>query len=79
VLRGALYASLVREASPARRDYIRSRMSGRKEIAPAGDISSYIHYVTGLTCRGSALLYMPPFSYKRGGMRRYNRGSLRPK
>jgi hypothetical protein len=40
-------------------------------MAPAGDISGYIRYVPGPTCRGSALLYMPPFSYKRGGMRCY--------
>jgi hypothetical protein len=41
----------------------RSRMSGRKKIAPATNISSskyYISYVPGPTCRGSALLYMPP-------------------
>jgi hypothetical protein len=31
----------------------------------------YIRYVPGPTCRGSALLYMPPLSYKRGGMQRY--------
>jgi hypothetical protein len=62
---------LVRESSPARRDYTRSWVTGRKKIASAEDISGYICYVPGPTCRGSALLYMPPFSYKRGGMRRY--------
>jgi hypothetical protein len=31
----------------------------------------YIHYIHGPTCRGSAPLYAPPLSYKRGGMRRY--------
>jgi hypothetical protein len=51
-----------------------SRMSGHNKIAPATNISCskcYICYVPGPTCRGSALLYMPPLSYKRGGMQRY--------
>ena len=62
----------------------RSRMSGHKKIAPAANICSskcYICYVPGPTCRGSVPLCMPPFSYKRGGMRRYKTdpilGSLR--
>jgi hypothetical protein len=62
----------------------RSRMSGHKKIAPATNICStkcYILYVPGPTCRGSVPLCMPPFSYKRGGMRRYKTypilGSLR--
>jgi hypothetical protein len=41
----------------------RSRVSGHKKIAPAANISSskyYIRCVPGPTCRGSALLYMPP-------------------
>jgi hypothetical protein len=54
----------------------RSRVSGRKKIAPAEDISSYIRYVLGPTCQGSVLLYMSPFSYKRGGMQRYNTSSI---
>jgi hypothetical protein len=52
----------------------RSRMSGPKESAPAAHIcgSKYnIRYVPGPTCRGSVPLCMPPFGYKRGGMRRY--------
>jgi hypothetical protein len=52
----------------------RSRMSGHKKIAPAANIYNpkcYIIYVPGPTCRGPVPLYMPPFSYKRGGMRRY--------
>jgi hypothetical protein len=60
----------------------RSRMSRRKKIVPAANICSskcYIHYVPGPTCRGSVPLCMPPFSYKRGGMRRYKIGSPRPK
>jgi hypothetical protein len=45
----------------------RSRMSGRKKIALAANISSskyYIRCVPGPTCRGSALLYMPPLAIK---------------
>jgi hypothetical protein len=45
----------------------RPRMSGRKKIAPATNISSskyYIRYVPGPTCWGSALLYMPPLAIK---------------
>jgi hypothetical protein len=52
----------------------RSRTTGHKGIAPAANIYSlkcYILYVPGPTCRGSVPLCMPPFSYKRGGMRRY--------
>jgi hypothetical protein len=59
----------------------RSRMSGRKKIAPAANICGskcYIHYVPGPTCRGSVPLCMPPFSYKMGGIRRYkDRSNLR--
>jgi hypothetical protein len=57
----------------------RSRVSGRKKIALAANISSskyYSRYVPGPTCRGSVPLYMPPFSYKRGGMQRYNTSSI---
>jgi hypothetical protein len=63
----------------------RFRMSGHEKIAPAANICSskcYISYVPGPTCRGSVPLCMPPFSYKRGGMRRYKTSSifrLRPK
>jgi hypothetical protein len=52
-----------------------SRMSGREKSDPTANICSskcYIHYFLGPTCRGSVPLCMPPFSYKRGGMRRYN-------
>jgi hypothetical protein len=41
----------------------KSRMSGRKKIAPAANIGSSkycIHYVSGPTCRGSVPLCMPP-------------------
>jgi hypothetical protein len=31
----------------------------------------YTYYVPGPACRGSAPLYVPPFSYKRGGTQRY--------
>jgi hypothetical protein len=72
----------MREASPCTLRLRRSRVSGRKKIAPAEDISSYIRYIPEPTCRGLVLLYMSPFSYKRGGMQRYNTSSmfrLRPK
>jgi hypothetical protein len=39
----------------------------------------YIHYIPGPTCRGSAPLYVPPLSYKRGGMQCYKgTGTLGP-
>jgi hypothetical protein len=52
----------------------RSPASGHKKIAPAANIGGskrYILYVPGPTCRGPVPLCMPPFSYKRGGSRRY--------
>jgi hypothetical protein len=52
----------------------RSRVSGHEKIAPAANIGGskrYILYVPGPTCRGPAPLCMPPFNYKRGGMRCY--------
>jgi hypothetical protein len=52
----------------------RSQASGHKKITPAaniGDSKRYILYVPGPTCRGPTPLCMPPFNYKRGGMRRY--------
>ena len=42
-------------------------MLGHKKIAPATNISSskyYLRYVSGPTCQGSALLYMPPLAIK---------------
>jgi hypothetical protein len=62
---------------PARRRTRRSPASGHGKIAPAVNIRSlkcyiYIHFVPEPTCRGPDPLCMPPFSYKRGGMRRYN-------
>jgi hypothetical protein len=44
-----------------------------KIVSTTGISSSkcYILYVPGPTCRGPVPLCMPPFSYKRGGMRRY--------
>jgi hypothetical protein len=45
----------------------RSRMLGHKKIAPTTNISSskyYLRYVSGPTCQGSALLYMPPLAIK---------------
>jgi hypothetical protein len=52
----------------------RSRMLGHEKIAPAANICSYkryVRYVPGPICRGSVPLCMPPFSYKRGGIRHY--------
>jgi hypothetical protein len=57
----------------------RSRASGYKKIVSTTDISGserYILYVPGPTCRGPTPLCMPPFSYKRGGMRRYTHAIL---
>jgi hypothetical protein len=53
-----------------------TQISGVKEekIVSTTDIRGskhYILYVPGRTCRGPVPLCMPPFSYKRGGMRRY--------
>jgi hypothetical protein len=58
----------------------RSRVSRHEENTPTANISSSkccIHFVLRPTCRGSIPLCMPPFSYKRGCMRRYNTSSLR--
>jgi hypothetical protein len=52
----------------------RSWASGHKRIVSTTDIRGskhYILYVPGPTCQGPVPLCMPPFSYKRGGMRRY--------
>jgi hypothetical protein len=80
---GKQYARAERRAvliSPSTRSFpctpriCRSRALGHKEIVSAPDISGskhYILYIPGPTCRGPAPLCMPPFSYKRGGMRRY--------
>jgi hypothetical protein len=57
----------------------RSRVPGHKKIAPAANICGskrYILYAPGPTCRGPVPLCMPPFSYKRGGMRRYTQAQL---
>jgi hypothetical protein len=59
----------------------RSPALGHKKIASATDIRGskhYILYVPGPTCWGLVLLCMPPFNYKRGGMRRYEGRSLSP-
>jgi hypothetical protein len=45
----------------------RSRVAGHKKIAPVANISSSKYYfrdTPGPTCRGSALLYMPPLAIK---------------
>jgi hypothetical protein len=38
------------------------------------DISCFLPFVPGPTCRGSVSLYVPPLSYKREGTRRYKAG-----
>jgi hypothetical protein len=52
----------------------RLRISGHKGIALATSTSCskhYIRFVPGPACWGSAPLYVPPLSYKRGGTQRY--------
>jgi hypothetical protein len=77
VLRHTMYSSsLVRSQGSFRCTPMlcRPRISGRKKIALATRISCskyYIRYVPGPACWGSAPLYVPPFSYKRGGTQRY--------
>jgi hypothetical protein len=80
---GALVQSIVKQCAYAARRTVliipytrsfpctprlrRSRMSGRKKIAPATNISSSkycICYVPGPTCQGSVPLYMPPLAIK---------------
>jgi hypothetical protein len=50
-----------------------SGVRDEKIVSTTGISSSkcYILYVPGPTCRGPVPLCMPPFIYKRGGMRRY--------
>jgi hypothetical protein len=58
----------------------RSRMSGRKKIAPAANICGskcYIHYVPGPTCRGSGPLCMPPSAIKGRHATLQDRSNLR--
>jgi hypothetical protein len=65
---------VAREASAARQCYTSSGCRGTGRLHKVTGISCskcYIRYVPGPTCRDSALLYMPPLSYKRGGMQRY--------
>jgi hypothetical protein len=78
---GAPYSSSLLQASPARQGYgdlgcQGTRRSSRQQalVGP----KHYIPYVPRPTCRGPVPLCMPPFSYKRGGIRRYKTGSLRP-
>ena len=51
----------------------------RSEFAQALQaLVTSFHFASGLTCRGSASLYVPPLSYKREGTRHYKATSLRP-
>jgi hypothetical protein len=81
---GAPYSSYLLQEAPLHAEDM--KISGVRvlEIAPAAHICGskcYIRYVPRPTCRGSVPLCMPPFSYKRRGMRRYKAdpvlGSLR--
>jgi hypothetical protein len=66
---------VAKEASPARQCYADHGYQGTRKIALGIEVSRskyYIRYVPGPTCRGSAPLYVPPLSYKRGGIQRYN-------
>jgi hypothetical protein len=68
-------------SSPCTPRICRPRALGHKKIASATDVRGskhYILYVPGPTCRGPVLLCMPPFSYKRGGIRRYKEEALKP-
>jgi hypothetical protein len=77
---GALYSSsLLQEASPARRGYADLGCQGTRGLSRQQTLvgpKHYIPYVPGPTCRGPVPLCMPPFSYKRGGMRRYTHATL---
>ena len=67
-------SSLLQEASPARRRYGDLGRQGTRRLSwqqTLGGSKHYILYVPRPTCRGPVPLCMPPFSYKRGGMRRY--------
>jgi hypothetical protein len=64
---GGARATLHARSFPCTPRLHRSWVLGRKKIAPATNISSskyYIRCVPGPTCRGSALLYMPPLAIK---------------
>jgi hypothetical protein len=70
VLRGALCPSSLihcQGSFPCTPRLHRSRVSGRKKIAPATNISFskyYIRYVPRPTCQGSRPLYVPPLAIK---------------
>jgi hypothetical protein len=67
-------SSLPQEASPVRQGYADLGCQEHKKIVSTTDIRGskhYILYVSGPACQGPVPLCMPPFSYKRGGMRRY--------
>jgi hypothetical protein len=56
----------------------RSWILGCKKITLGTNVSRskyYIRYVPGPTCWSSVPLYVPPLSYKRGGMLRYRGGT----
>jgi hypothetical protein len=59
-----------REASPARQ-YHTDLVDVRVQENYSRNSKYYNHYIPGPTCRGSAPLYAPSLSYKRGGKQRY--------
>jgi hypothetical protein len=77
---GALCTSSLLREAPLHAEAI--QILGVRAQEDRSSSKYYIRYVPGPTCRGSALLYMSPFGYKRGGMRRCNTSTIfrfRPK
>jgi hypothetical protein len=67
---------VAREASPARQCYADHGYQGARKIALGTNVSRYKYYICYVprpTCQGSVRLYVPPLSYKRGGMQCYNK------
>jgi hypothetical protein len=79
VLGDTLYSSsLPQEASPARQGYADLERQGTRRLSRQQTLEdpSTIFFVPGPACRGPVPLCMPPFSYKRRGMRRYTHAIL---
>jgi hypothetical protein len=73
------HSRVTKEAAAAYQYCVDCRHRGAQEIAQAlvTPIIYFFCYITGLTCRGSASLYVPPLSYKREDTRSYKADSLR--
>jgi hypothetical protein len=82
MLRGALFDIITYTRSfPYTPILCRSRMSGRKKIAPVANISCskyYIRYIPRPTCRGSVPLYVPPLAIKGEACNITTQDTLRP-